>query len=158
MRSWLVSDLRLVNAPYLISLSYKRAHANIRISMLENEEHKEKKNFTESEIEVLLAEVEVCAGMLFESLSSGLSHKTKCVAWQCIAQAVNEVGGQQRSLKDIKKKLNYSPKIFACVAISSISANAAILLLANYYFIGHFIGHRCIGIINMRGSKLFHNV
>ncbi len=61
--------------------------------MLENEEHKEKKNFTESEIEVLLAEVEVCAGMLFGSLSSGLSHKTKCVAWQCVAQAVNEVGG-----------------------------------------------------------------
>ncbi len=46
----------------------------------------------ESEIEVLLAEVEVCAGMLFGSLSSGLSHKTKFVAWQCVAQAVNEVG------------------------------------------------------------------
>ncbi len=72
--------------------------------MLENDEHKEKKNFTESEIEVLLAEVEVRAGTLFESLSSGLSHKTKFVAWQCIAQAVNEVGGQQRSLKDVKKK------------------------------------------------------
>ncbi len=71
--------------------------------MLENDEHKEKKNFTESEIEVLLAEVEVRAGTLFESLSSGLSHKTKFVAWQCVAQAVNEVGGQQRSLKDVKK-------------------------------------------------------
>ncbi len=42
--------------------------------MLENDEHK-KKNFTESEIEVLLAEVEVRAGTLFGSLSSGLSHK-----------------------------------------------------------------------------------
>ncbi len=71
--------------------------------MLENDEHKEKKLFTESEIEVLLAEVEVCAGTLFGSLSSGLSHKTKFVAWQCVAQAVNEVGGQQRSLKDVKK-------------------------------------------------------
>ncbi len=72
--------------------------------MLENDEHKEKKkNFTESEIEVLLAEVEVRAGTLFESLSSGLSHKTKFVAWQCVAQAVNEVGGQQSSLKDVKK-------------------------------------------------------
>ncbi len=51
--------------------------------------------------------------MLFGSLFSGLSHKTKFVAWQCIAQAVNEVGGQQRSLKDVKKKKkkkNYSPK------------------------------------------------
>ncbi len=38
------------------------------------------------------------------SLSSGLSHKTKFVTWQCVAQAVNEVGGgQQRSLKDVKK-------------------------------------------------------
>ncbi len=46
--------------------------------MLENDEHKEKKNFTESEIEVLQAEVEVRAGTLFESLSSGLSHKQNC--------------------------------------------------------------------------------
>ncbi len=63
--------------------------------MLENDEHKEKIFFTESEIEVLLAEVEVHAGMLFGSLSSGLSHKTKFVAWQCVAQAVNEVGGSK---------------------------------------------------------------
>ncbi len=130
--------------------------------MLENDEHKEKKNFTESEIEVLLAEVEVRAGTLFESLSSGLS-QTKCVAWQYIAQAVNEVGGQQRSLKDVKKKNEITVQKTRCLliarfVISSRSANAAILLLANYYFIGHFIGHRCIGIINMRGSKLFHNV
>ncbi len=41
--------------------------------------------------------------MLFESLSSGLSQKTKFVAWQCVAQAVNGGGGQQRSLKDVKK-------------------------------------------------------
>ncbi len=61
--------------------------------MLENDEHKEIFFFTESEIEVLLAEVEVRAGMLFGSLFSGLSHKTKFVAWQCIAQAVSEVGG-----------------------------------------------------------------
>ncbi len=40
-------------------------------------------------------EVEVCAGTLFESFSSGLSHKTKFVAWQCISQAVNEVGGSK---------------------------------------------------------------
>ncbi len=72
-------------------------------------------------------------------------------------------GGQQRSLKDVKKKkMKLQSKkrvVFSLpVAIFSRSANAAILLLANYYFIGHFIGHRCIGIINMRGSKLFHNV
>ncbi len=65
---------------------------------------KKKNNFTESEIEVLLAEVEVRAGTLFGSLSSGLSHKTKCVAWQCIAQAVNEVGGAAKVPKRRKKK------------------------------------------------------
>ncbi len=32
-------------------------------------------------------------GCFFESLSSGLSHKTKFVAWQCVAQAVNGGGG-----------------------------------------------------------------
>ncbi len=85
------------------------------------------------------------------------------MAWQCIAQAVNEVGRQQRSLKDVKKKNEITVQKTRCLliarfAIFSRSANAAILLLANYYFIGHFIGHRCIGIINMRGSKLFHNV
>ncbi len=64
-----------------------------------------KKNFTESEIEVLLAEVEVRAGTLFGSLSSGLSHKTKCVAWQCIVQAVNEVGGAAKVPKRRKKKI-----------------------------------------------------
>ncbi len=92
--------------------------------------------------------------------------QNKFVAWQCIAQAVNEVGGgQQRSLKDVKKwsdlKLQSRKRVVFSLqrfARSSRRANAAILLLANYYFIGHFIGHRCIGIINMRGSKLFHNV
>ncbi len=86
------------------------------------------------------------------------------MAWQCIAQAVNEVGGQQRSLKDVKKWSDLKLQSKNCVVFSLHglqylgSANAAILLLTNYYFIGHFIGHRCIGIINMRGSKLFHNV
>ncbi len=85
------------------------------------------------------------------------------MAWQCIAQAVNEVAGQQRSLKDVKKKKKkfQSKKrvVFSLHGLQYLrSANAAILLLANYYFIGHFIGHRCTGIINMRGSKLFHNV
>ncbi len=84
----------------------------------------------------MLAEVEVRAGMLFESLFSGLSHKTTFVAWQCVAQAVNEVGGQQRSLKDVKKKKKKKNEItvqkthcllIARFAIFSRSANAAIL-------------------------------
>ncbi len=80
------------------------------------------------------------------------------MAWQCIAQAVNEVGGAAKVPKKIKLVQKTRCLLIARFVISSRSANAAILLLANYYFIGHFIGHRCIGIINMRGSKLFHNV
>ncbi len=30
--------------------------------------------------------------------------QNKICGMQCVAQAVNEVGGQQRSLKDVKKK------------------------------------------------------
>ncbi len=79
--------------------------------MLENDEHKEKKkkkNFTESEIEVLLAEVEVRAGTLFESLFSGLSHKNKMcgMAVYSLGCERGRGGGQQRSLKDVKKKKN----------------------------------------------------
>ncbi len=43
--------------------------------MLENDQHKEKKNFTESEIEVLLAEVEVREGTLLGVLSVGFHTK-----------------------------------------------------------------------------------
>ncbi len=46
--------------------------------MLENDEHKEKKNFTESENAVLLAEVEVRAGTLFGSLSSSSTLLSLC--------------------------------------------------------------------------------
>ncbi len=83
------------------------------------------------------------------------------MAWQCIAQAVNEVGGAAKVPKRRKKnwsdlKLQSKKRVvFSLHGLQYLrSANAAILLLANYYF----IGHRCIGIINMRGSKLFHNV
>ncbi len=57
--------------------------------MLENDKHKEKKTFTESEIEVLLAEVEVCAGDAFwESLQFKFKYfivivyTTKFLLWQ----------------------------------------------------------------------------
>ncbi len=105
--------------------------------MLENDEHKEKNNFTESEIEVLLAELEVRAGTLFESLFRGFHTKLNLWHRQCIAQAVNEVGGAARVPKRRKKKKNEITVQKTCClliarfAISSRSANAAILLLAN---------------------------
>ncbi len=76
------------------------------------------------------------------------------MAWQCIAQAVNEVGGAAKVPKDVKKwsdlKLQSKNALSSHCTVHSASCK---LLLHS-----HFIGHRCIGIINMRGSKLFHNV
>src|SRR4029434_3418178 len=61
-----------------------------------------KKNYSEAEISVLLREVEMRANTLFGSLSGCV--KSKCVAWQGVTQAVNEVGGNQRTLPEVKKK------------------------------------------------------
>lgn len=59
---------------------------------------KKKRNYSEAEIDVLLAEVQMRAKTLFGSLSSGVTGKTKYIAWQGVTQAVNEVGGNQRTL------------------------------------------------------------
>ncbi|KAJ8414423.1 hypothetical protein AAFF_G00052930 [Aldrovandia affinis] len=56
----------------------------------------------EAEIEVLLAEVQMRAGTLFGSLSSGFTSTTKYVAWQSVAQAVNEV--HQRGVRTEKRR------------------------------------------------------
>ncbi len=71
---------------------------------------KKKKNFTESEIEALLAEVEVRAGTLFESLSSGLSHKTKFVAWQCMACERGRGAAKVPKRRKKKKKMKLQSK------------------------------------------------
>ncbi|KAI2668908.1 Nuclear apoptosis-inducing factor 1 [Labeo rohita] len=42
--------------------------------------------------------------VLFGSLSGGVTTKSKYVAWQAVTQAVNEVGGKQRTLQEVKKK------------------------------------------------------
>ncbi|RXN33911.1 nuclear apoptosis-inducing factor 1 [Labeo rohita] len=42
--------------------------------------------------------------VLFGSLSGGVTTKSKYVAWQAVTQAVNEVGGKQRTLPEVKKK------------------------------------------------------
>ncbi len=76
--------------------------------MLENDEHKEKKNFTESENAVLLAEVEVRAGTLFGSLSSSstlfvIVYTTKFLLWQtprCIKNK-NSINSLQNIYKNM---------------------------------------------------------
>ncbi|KAK0146283.1 t-SNARE domain-containing protein 1 [Merluccius polli] len=61
-------------------------------------------NFSECEVEVLISEVEARNNILFGSLSSGISTKTKKLAWEKVAKSVNEVGAENRTVADIKKK------------------------------------------------------
>lgn len=60
-----------------------------------------KNNFSECEVEVLISEVEARNKILFGSLSSGISTKSKKLAWENVAKSVNEVGAESRTLADI---------------------------------------------------------
>ena len=55
-------------------------------------EKSRKKNFSECEVEVLISEVEARHKVLFGSLSSGISTKTKRLHWEHVTKAVNAVG------------------------------------------------------------------
>ncbi|KAK0151538.1 t-SNARE domain-containing protein 1 [Merluccius polli] len=61
-----------------------------------------KKNFTDCEVEVLISEVEARNNILFGSLSSGIWLGK--LAWEKVAKSVNEVGAENRTVADIKKK------------------------------------------------------
>lgn len=63
-----------------------------------------KRNFSDCEVEALISEVEAKRTILFGSLSSGISAKTKRIAWENIAKSVNDVGSENRSTADVKKK------------------------------------------------------
>ncbi|XP_041843329.1 nuclear apoptosis-inducing factor 1-like [Melanotaenia boesemani] len=63
-----------------------------------------KRNFTETEVEVLVGEVEARKNILFGGLGSGISNKRKTEEWQHVVAAVNSVGVTERSVPDIKKK------------------------------------------------------
>ena len=53
---------------------------------------------------MLISEVEARNNILFGSLSSGISTKTKKLAWEKVAKSVNGVGAESRTVADIKKK------------------------------------------------------
>ncbi len=63
-----------------------------------------KKNFTEGELEALLAEVEAPKNVLFGMLSSGISNKRKRSEWESVCEAVNAVGSEKRTQAEVKKK------------------------------------------------------
>ena len=52
---------------------------------------------------MLISEVEARNNILFGSLSSGISTKTKKLAWEKVAKSVNDVGAESRTVADIKK-------------------------------------------------------
>lgn len=63
-----------------------------------------KRNFSETEVEVLVGEVEARKIILFGGHSSGITNKRKFSEWQHVVSAVNEVSATERSVADIKKK------------------------------------------------------
>uniref|UniRef100_A0A0E9XUR7 Myb/SANT-like DNA-binding domain-containing protein n=1 Tax=Anguilla anguilla TaxID=7936 RepID=A0A0E9XUR7_ANGAN len=67
-------------------------------------DQKRKANFLEDEITAMVEEIEDRQHVLFSGLNSGLTNKAKQVAWECVAAAVNEVGQQDITVADLKKK------------------------------------------------------
>ncbi|KAL7397176.1 hypothetical protein ABVT39_018001 [Epinephelus coioides] len=58
-----------------------------------------KRNFTDTEIEVLVGEVETNQKILFGTLNAGVTNQRKNAAWEKVTTAVNSIGSEERSLK-----------------------------------------------------------
>lgn len=64
-----------------------------------------KKNFTNTELEILVNEVESNQQILFSSFTAGgITNKRKNAAWENVTNAVNSVGSEERTVPEIKKK------------------------------------------------------
>lgn len=63
-----------------------------------------KKNFSRSELEVLLQEVNSKRHIIFSSVSSGYTKREKKDAWDAITGSVNAVSGAGRKSNEVKKK------------------------------------------------------
>ena len=71
----------------------------------ENKEKRmSKKKLTESEMEVLLSEVEACTNVLVGKLSYDISSKHKRSGWESVSEAFNAVGSEKRTQAEVKKK------------------------------------------------------
>ena len=65
---------------------------------------KKKAQFSNSEVEMLLNEVDHRKSILFGSLSTGVTNKKEQLSWQFVAAAVNEVSSTPRSVSEVKNK------------------------------------------------------
>ncbi len=63
-----------------------------------------KKNFTSSEVEVLLQEITRRKKIIFSSISAGYTNTNKKEACEAITNAVDEVSGEGRMTEELKKK------------------------------------------------------
>jgi len=61
-------------------------------------------NFTGSEIEVLLSEIQKGKSVIFSSVSSGITGTAKVKKWEAITIAVNSVSPVVHNVTEIKKK------------------------------------------------------
>ena len=64
-----------------------------------------KRKFSDTEIEVLVGEVEARKPTLFGGHSSGITNLKKLCEWQHIAAAVNGASGRERKVAELKKKV-----------------------------------------------------
>ncbi|XP_060782601.1 uncharacterized protein LOC132889793 [Neoarius graeffei] len=63
-----------------------------------------KRNFTDCEVEVLVDEVEQRRAVLFGGHSTGVTNAKKTCEWQHVADAVNSVASQGRTMAEVKEK------------------------------------------------------
>ena len=75
-----------------------------------------KRNFSDTEIEVLVGEVETNQKLLFGTLNAGVTNKRKSAAWEKVTAAVNSVRSEERSLSEKKKN---------CLISNSVPKNAS---------------------------------
>ena len=72
--------------------------------MAKAEKRVKKRNFTQCEVEVLVSEVDTGKTVLFGGLGVGIANAKKAEEWQHVADAVNNVASEGRTVTDIKKK------------------------------------------------------
>ena len=72
--------------------------------MAKAEKGAKKRNFTQCKVEVLVSEVDTRKKVLFGGLAEGIANAKKAAEWQHVADAVNNVASEGRTVADIKKK------------------------------------------------------
>ena len=60
-----------------------------------------KQNYSDTEVEVLVSEVDLRKDILFGSHSTGITNKRKCTEWNSVTAAVNAVSSKDGTVADI---------------------------------------------------------